>query len=113
MGVLFQAGATGTDAAALVLAAEGSEGGSTTAAGVIVSSSGCFPSFWTGADFTAWLNGNLTGAQVNGFVCCSYSLCLHHNLSPSLSLNCRNMALSVGEMRPCLQRPSGQRILVE
>ena len=56
------AGVTGSDAAALRTQNEGNEGAAIAGGGTSsLMDVGCFPSFWSGQDFSNWLNGDYTG----------------------------------------------------
>ena len=55
------AGVTGSDAAALRTQNEGQEGAAISGTTTTLTNVGCFPSFWSGQDFSAWLDGDYTG----------------------------------------------------
>lgn len=55
------AGVTGSDAAALASQSEGNEGAAVSGTTSSLLNVGCFPSFWSGNDFRAWLDGNYVG----------------------------------------------------
>ena len=65
----MQTGATGADAAALRIAAEGNEGASVTVGSVAAADAGgCFPGIWTTNAFNDYLHGNLTGGLLSMIV---------------------------------------------